>query len=86
MQESFAPWLPAKKKKSVDESFQLQRWRPAEQSFLEINVNGAYLEGTYEGAVAGVCQDSSRRLINGFSWPIEAFSAAQAKATALVEA
>ncbi|KAI3416613.1 uncharacterized protein J3R85_015329 [Psidium guajava] len=50
-----------------------------------MNIDGDYLEGSSEGAVAAVCRDHHRRPINGFARSIKASSAAMAEATALVE-
>ncbi|KAL3727266.1 hypothetical protein ACJRO7_032063 [Eucalyptus globulus] len=85
MQRNHDRWLPPKNKTKNAASFRLHQWWPPEPGELKINIDGACLLGTNEGAVAGVCRDSSGRLIDGFAQSIKASSAAQAEAQAMVE-
>ncbi|XP_056174430.1 uncharacterized protein LOC130140084 [Syzygium oleosum] len=85
MKRNHDRWLPGKKKTTTAASFRLHQWRLPEPEELKINIDGAYLPRTNEGAVVSVCRDNSGKLIDGFARSIEASSAAQAEAQAMVE-
>lgn len=51
-----------------------QNWRPLEKGKLKINIDGAYLEESGEGAIVVVCRDSNGRLINSSAQKISASS------------
>ncbi|KAF8020805.1 hypothetical protein BT93_G1282 [Corymbia citriodora subsp. variegata] len=56
-----------------------QKWRPPNLDSLKINIDGSYLLGITEGAIAFVCRDSKGRLMEGLAPLVRASSAFQAE-------
>lgn len=86
LDHSYARCLPGKRKTASILSPPLQNWQPLEKRKLKINIDGAYLAESSEGAVAMVCRDSNGRLIDGFAGKIFASSPEMVEAQALIHA
>ena len=60
-------------------------WRPPKQGTSKKNIDGSYLQGTNDGAIACVIQDCSSFFIDGFKKNVRASSAIKIEAIALLE-
>ncbi|XP_039170181.1 uncharacterized protein LOC120294255 [Eucalyptus grandis] len=70
-----------KSKQSVDLG---HFWQPPAPGTLRINIDGAYTSGHTEGSIAFICRDKSGCLQEGLTRSVQAASALQTEAQALI--
>jgi len=73
--KSYFRWNPEAKPKIGRDETQL--------TALKFNLDGSWVEGTKDGAVAGVCKDSNGVVVDGFVKSVRASSAIEVETLAL---
>ncbi|KAL3742659.1 hypothetical protein ACJRO7_018040 [Eucalyptus globulus] len=58
----------------------------AVEGSLKFNVDGSFIEGSTDGAIAGICRDHKVNIITGFAKLVKASLAAQVETLAIREA
>lgn len=73
------------RKELGSDKLRIEFGNPPKWGALTLNINGACMEGTNEGAIACVCRDSSGLLADGFARTVMMSFAAHTEATPLLE-